>query len=168
MKKFRNLVRLLVAATVIAAPLLSRAEDTMDKMDGKKMDDSALMQPVKSVYDAYLKIQTELVKDSLKGVSDNAAAIAKAVRGDDMKMLPSEVAKQADALAQAKDLKSAREAFKPLSTSLIKYLSDNKAGKGVYHEVYCPMAKASWLQSGTDIKNPYLGTEMPTCGVLKN
>lgn len=168
MKKFRNLVRLLVAATVIAAPLLSRAEDAMDGMGGKKMDDSALMQPVKSVYDAYLKIQAELVKDSLKGVSDNAAAIAKAVRGDDMKMLPSEVATQADTLAQAKDLKSAREAFKPLSTSLIKYLSDNKAGKGTYHEVYCPMAKASWLQSGTEIKNPYLGKEMPTCGVLKN
>ena len=166
MKKFRNMVRMLVAATVIAAPLLGRAEDTMGNMDGKKMD--ALMEPAKSVYDAYLKIQTEFVKDSLKGVSDNAAAIAKAVRGDDMKMLPSEVAKQADALAQAKDLKSAREAFKPLSTSLIKYLSDNKAGKGVYHEVYCPMAKASWLQSGTDIKNPYLGTEMPNCGVLKN
>ena len=168
MKKFRNLVRLLVAATVIAAPLLGRAEDAMDGMGGKKMDGSALMEPVKSVYDYYLKIQTELVKDSLKGVSDNAAAIAKAVRGDDMKMLPSEVATQADTLAQAKDLKSAREAFKPLSTSLIKYLSDNKAGKGTYHEVYCPMAKASWLQSGTEIKNPYLGKEMPTCGVLKN
>jgi hypothetical protein len=168
MKKFRNVVRLLAAATVIAAPLLGYAEDKMDNMDGKKMDDSALMQPVKSVYDDYLKIQTELVKDSLKGVSDNAAAIAKAVRGDEMKMLPSEVATQADALAQAKDLKSAREAFKPLSTSLIKYLSDNKAGKGVYHEAYCPMVKASWLQSGKNIQNPYMGKAMPGCGELKN
>jgi len=168
MNKFRNTIRLLVAAIVIAAPILGYAEDKMDNMDGKKMDDSALMQPVKSVYDNYLKIQTELVKDSLKGVADNAAAIAKAVRGDEMKMLPSEVATQADALAQAKDLKSAREAFKTLSTSLIKYLADNKAGKGVYHEVYCPMAKASWLQSGKDIKNPYLGKEMPDCGDLKN
>lgn len=167
MKRIRRTFRLLVAAVVVAVPLLGHAEDAMD-MGGKKMDDSALMQPVKSVYEDYLKIQTELVKDSLKGVSDNAAAIAKAVRSDEMKMLPSDVAAQADALAQAKDLKGAREAFKPLSTSLIKYLADNKAGKGVYHEAYCPMAKASWLQSGKDIKNPYLGKEMPDCGVLKN
>lgn len=168
MKRFRNVIRLLAAATVIAAPLLGHAQDKMDGMDGKKMDEPALMEPVKSVYDSYLKIQTELVKDSLKGVTENATAIAKAVRGDTMKMLPSDVATQADALAQAKDLKSAREAFKPLSTSLIKYLADNKAGKGVYHEVYCPMAKANWLQSGKDIKNPYLGKEMPNCGELKN
>ena len=161
MKLFRNIVPLFIAATVIAAPLAGFAEDKM-------IGGSALMEPAKSVYDSYLKIQTELVKDSLKGVSENAIAIAKAVRGDDMKMLPSDVATQADALAKAKDLKSAREAFKPLSNSLIKYLADNKAGAGVYHEAYCPMAKASWLQSGKDIKNPYLGQEMPSCGVLKN
>jgi Cu(I)/Ag(I) efflux system membrane fusion protein len=168
MKKLQNIARLLIAAVVIAAPLVGHAEDKMDNMDGKKMNDSALMEPVKSVYDSYLKIQTELVKDSLKDVSENATAIAKAVRGDEMKMLPAEVATQADALAQAKDLKSAREAFKPLSTSLIKYLADNRAGKGVYHEAYCPMAKASWLQTGKDIRNPYLGKEMPDCGELKN
>jgi hypothetical protein len=160
MKLFRNVVPLLIAATVIAAPLAGMAED--------KMDEPALMQPVKSVYDSYLKIQAELVNDSLKGVADNAAAIAKAVRGDEMKRLPSGVATQADALAQAKDLKSAREAFKPLSTSLIKYLADNKAGKGMYHEAYCPMVKASWLQPGKDIKNPYMGKAMPGCGELKN
>jgi hypothetical protein len=160
MKLFRNVVPLLIAATVIAAPLAGMAED--------KMEEPALMQPVKSVYDSYLKIQAELVKDSLNGVADNATAIAKAVRGDEMKMLPSDVATQADALAQAKDLKSAREAFKPLSTSLIKYLADNKAGKGTYHEAYCPMVKASWLQPGKDIKNPYMGKAMPGCGELKN
>ena len=131
-------------------------------------DDSALMEPVKSVLDHYLKIQTELTKDSVKGVDEHANAIAKAVKGDDMKMLSPEVAKQAEALAQATDLKAAREAFKPLSKSLIKYLADNKAGAGTYHEAYCPMVKASWLQTGKEIKNPYMGKEMLTCGELKN
>lgn len=45
--------------------------------------------------------------------------------------------------------KEAREAFEPFSASLIKYLAENKAGKGIYHETYCPMVKASWLQRGT-------------------
>lgn len=128
----------------------------------------ALMQPVKSVYDHYLKIQTELAKDSLKGVDEHADAIAKAVKGDEMKMLSPDVAKQAETLAKAKDLKAARAAFKPLSASLIKYLTDHKAGKGTYHEAYCPMVKASWLQAEKDIKNPYMGKEMLTCGTLKN
>lgn len=131
-------------------------------------DDPALMEPVKSVLDQYLVIQKELTKDSVLGVDEHANAIAKAVKGDEMKMLSPEVATQAEALAKAKDLKAARVAFKPLSDSLIKYLADHKSGKGTYHEAYCPMAKASWLQTGKAVTNPYMGTAMPTCGVLKN
>jgi hypothetical protein len=131
-------------------------------------DSPALMEPVKSVLGHYLMIQTELAKDSVKGLDEHANAIAKAVKGDDMKMLSPDVAKQAETLAKAKDIKAAREAFKPLSTSLVKYLADNKAGKGTYHEAYCPMVKASWLQTSKDITNPYMGKSMLTCGVLKN
>ncbi len=131
-------------------------------------DEPALMEPVKSVLTHYLTIQTNLSTDTFKGVDEQAKAIAAAVKGDTMKMLPPDVAKQADILAQAKDLKAAREAFKPLSASLIKYLADKKAGKGVYHEVYCPMANASWLQLGKDVRNPYYGKEMLDCGEVKN
>ena len=161
MKLLKLTVRLFVAATLIAAPLAGFAEDKMK-------EEPALMQPVKSVYDSYLKIQTELTKDSIKGVDENANAIAKAVKGDEMKMLSSDVATQAETLAKAKDLKAAREAFKPLSKSLIKYLADNKAGKGVYHEAYCPMVKSSWLQTEKEVRNPYYGKSMLTCGELKN
>ena len=161
MKMLKNTARLFVTLVVAALPLAAiSAED-------KKADD-ALMEPVKSVLDHYLKIQGELAKDSIKGVDEHAAAIAKAVKGDDMKMLSPDVAKQADMLAQAKDLKAARAAFKPLSASLVKYLADNKAGVGTYHEAYCPMVKASWLQTGKAIKNPYMGKEMLSCGELKN
>jgi len=161
MKMLKNTARLFVTLVVAALPLAAiSAED-------KKADD-ALMEPVKSVLDHYLKIQGELAKDSIKGVDEHAAAIAKAVKGDDIKMLSPDVAKQADTLAQAKDLKAARAAFKPLSASLVKYLADNKAGVGTYHEAYCPMVKASWLQTGKAIKNPYMGKEMLSCGELKN
>jgi hypothetical protein len=131
-------------------------------------ENPALMEPVKSVLDHYLKIQTELAKDSVKGVDEHASAIAKAVKGDEMKMLSADVATQAGTLAKAKDVKTAREAFKPLSASLIKYLADNKAGKGTYHEGYCPMVKASWLQVEKTVVNPYMGQSMLTCGTLKN
>ncbi len=130
-------------------------------------DTAALGEPAKSVYDHYLKIQTELAKDSLKGVEAEATAIAKASQADAAKTLPAALAGQAEILAKAPDLKAARAAFKPLSASLIKNLANHKAGKEAYQEVYCPMAKAGWLQEGKKIRNPYFGKEMLTCGELK-
>jgi len=160
MKLTKCTTRLVLALAVIAPPLATFSAEE------KKMD--ALMEPVKSVYDHYLAIQKELARDSIKGVDEHATAISKAVKADEMKMFSPDVAKQAEALAKAKDLKAAREADKPLSASLIKYLADNKAGEGVYHEAYCPMAKASWLQTEKEVRNPYYGKSMLDCGTLKN
>jgi len=161
MKLIKYTARLFLAIIVSAAPFGAFSAEA------KKADD-ALMEPVKSILDHYLKIQGELAKDSIKGVDEDAAAISKAVKGDEMKMLSPDVATQADTLTRAKDLKAAREAFKPLSASLVKYLADNKAGVGTYHEAYCPMVKANWLQTGKAIKNPYMGKQMLSCGELKN
>jgi hypothetical protein len=149
--------------TLFAAALVLLCNTAVRAADG-----AALGETAKSVLDHYLKIQTQLTKDSIKGLDAQAAAIAKAVRNDETKTLAPEVAKEADTLAKAKDLAAAREAFKPLSASLIKYLADNKTGKGVYHQAYCPMANASWLQTGKDIRNPYMGKDMLDCGELKD
>ena len=32
------------------------------------------------------------------------------------------------------------------------------------YQAYCPMKKAYWLSSQKDIKNPYFGNAMLTCG----
>lgn len=148
-------ILLAVAAGLLFSPI-ARAADNL-----------TLTEPAKSVYDHYFKIQSDLANDSLNGVPEEANAIAKAVQGDKMKMLPDTVATEAQTLAKATDLKSARAAFKPLSDSLIKYLANHDA-KNACIEVYCPMARASWLQTNKDISNPYLGQDMPTCGVIKN
>jgi hypothetical protein len=147
--------------------LLAAAASLLLNINTRAADSSALMEPVKSVYDHYLKIQTALANDSLKGVPEEADAIAKAVQNDSMKMLPETVATEAEVLSKASDLKSARAAFKPLSDSLVKYLADHHA-KDAYVEVYCPMAKASWLQADKNVNNPYLGKDMSTCGEIKN
>ena len=162
MKLLKHTARLFVAATLFTLPFASFAADE------KMADSSALMQPVKSVLDHYLMIQAALAKDSIKGVDENAGAIAKSVRGDEMKMLSPDVATQAETLAKTTDLETARAAFKPLSNSLIKYLADHKAGAGTYHEAFCPMAGASWLQMEKNIKNPYMGSTMSSCGEFKN
>lgn len=123
--------------------------------------------PVQSAFDSYIKVQEALAKDSLEGVSSAAASIAKAVQGDSMRMLPLSASRQAEALASAKSLDEARAAFKTLSESLIQVVKDQKPAVGVYHVAYCPMAKASWFQTGSTVVNPYMGKSMVHCGQFK-
>jgi hypothetical protein len=127
----------------------------------------ALPKPVQAVFDSYIKIQTALAQDSLQGVSANATAIAKSVQAGPAKTMPADVAQQAEALAKASDLKTVREMFKPLSDSLIKYLGANKAHRGHYVQVFCPMANARWLQTGSAVSNPYYGKSMARCGKIE-
>jgi hypothetical protein len=90
------------------------------------------------------------------------------VRADAAKTFPTEVATQAEALAVAKDLAAARKAFQPLSESLIRYAKGGNIPAGTLYEVYCPMAKASWLQADRAVRNPYFGQSMLDCGQIKN
>ena len=124
-------------------------------------------QPVQSIFDNYIKVQRALVQDSLEGVSAAGTAMAKAIRGDSKNALPAKVADQAAALGEAKDVEAARGAFKSLSDTLIEFVKSQKAAAGTYHVAYCPMAKASWLQTGKTVMNPYMGKSMPHCGQLK-
>lgn len=125
-------------------------------------------EPVQSVFDNYIKVQGALVHDSLGGVAGASSAMAKAIQGDAKRTLSLAVAQQSAALAKAKDLEAARAAFKPLSESLIQFAEGQKAAAGTYHVAYCPMAKASWLQTGKTVMNPYMGKAMPHCGQLKS
>ena len=127
-----------------------------------------LAPPVQAVFDNYFKVQQSLAQDSLEGIPTAADLMAKAIRGDSTQTLSQKVAVQAEALAGAKDLQAARAAFKPLSESLIQHLKSQKVPPGTYHEAYCPMAKASWLQTGTIIMNPYMGKSMTHCGQIKS
>ena len=94
--------------------------------------------------------------------------MAEIIRSDFAKRLSPRIAEQAEALGQAKSLGSARAAFKVLSESLIVYLKAQHVPPGVYYVAYCPMAKASWLQTDKTIINPYMGKSMVHCGQIKS
>lgn len=120
--------------------------------------------PLQAALDKYIQIQTALAGDSLKGVPEAAAEIASIAKASDGAV---PVAAQAGVLAKATDIKAAREAFKPLSAALITALSSQKSISGQYYEAFCPMAKASWIQVGKKIANPYFGADMLGCGEIR-
>jgi hypothetical protein len=112
--------KLLQFLTLVALVLTAPTTDALAAFHRRipKKQTSALTQPVKSVFDSYLKIESALANESAVGIGFNASVIASAVRGDSRKMLPLKVARQAEILAGSRNLSSAREAFKPLSESI--------------------------------------------------
>lgn len=126
------------------------------------------MKPVQMVFDNYIKVQAMLAQDSMEGIGGTADQIAKVVREDSKKRFPPKIAQQAEALSQAKDLETARTAFKALSESLIGYVKQQEIPAGAYYVAYCPMAKASWLQRGKTVINPYMGKGMIHCGQIQS
>jgi hypothetical protein len=121
----------------------------------------------------YFIIHTALAGDKTTGVAKAAKAItrlskklkAKSVEGEHAKhylTLPSKLKAAATKLSKAKKIEAAREAFKELSRPMAMWVSMSKpAGLSV---IFCSMARGSWIQKDTRIRNPYYGAKMLKCG----
>lgn len=138
-------------------------------------DTSTFDGQMKPIADAYLAVQAQLAQDGMTDVAKHATAIKQAVATLDPKTvtgehaahfakLPEKIGTAAAALEGAKDIKAAREAFKALSRPVVMWASMSKpAGISV---MYCSMAKGSWLQNDTTVRNPYYGKQMLACGEI--
>jgi hypothetical protein len=184
--KNKMLVLSILTSGIITGPSLAaqaqagccsgmRAMPSCSTMSGHESQDAKptavenLPKPVTTVFDNYALIQTALAQDAVQDVAKEAQAIAKAVNDDAMTTFSTNIVQQAQAVAKATDLRSVREAFKPLSKSLIEYVSNHPALAASYRQVHCSMANADWLQKESMVNNPYLGKEMLRCGeFIKN
>lgn len=83
---------------------------------------------------------------------------------DDAKEMAEHIGKNADKLEHQ------REHFDMLSKDMYDMVKAFGAGRLLYQD-FCPMYNnskgASWLSEIKEIKNPYLGKKMPTCGSVK-
>jgi len=115
------------------------------------------------IYPSYETVRQALLKNAIADVQKSAATLASVSRSEKQQA----IAVQAESLAAAKDVASARKAFARLSDEVIKFRA---AGSGQRPSIaYCSMEKKSWLQpAGTPIANPYLDGGMRTCGQFTN
>jgi Cu(I)/Ag(I) efflux system membrane fusion protein len=131
-----------------------------------------------SVLAAYDRIHESLAKDRLDGVAAQAVALRGAIR-QLISATPELVKDEGyrNALAKlrrtaesfdARNLEDARAQFGFFSADLIAFLKDYPSL--VEHPIYtitCPMWKespAQWVQTTAQVKNPFLGKQMPDCG----
>lgn len=92
--------------------------------------------------DHYFSVQSALAQDSIEKVSVSAQGLAKVLRGDETKSLPTAIADQADALAKATNLSKPRKPFKPLSESLLSSSDATKANALIRAAPGLPVGRA--------------------------
>ena len=82
------------------------------------------------------------------------------------------VTSEAKALTQEKDLEAKRKSFQMISDAMYDLVRTVRFDKEVVYHQFCPMAfndaGGYWLSASSDIKNPYFGKKMLTCGEVKD
>jgi len=133
---------------------------------------------MQNVLERYLTIQQKLADDTTSGVEGEAQGISKQV-GEFFKKpcKPSEAScssvmlkiQSAAQSMKGTEIKSLRKSFHELSAALIEYWEKFDPKWPDIYEFRCPLAEdnqgASWMQRGSEIKNPYLGHTLPKCGI---
>jgi hypothetical protein len=123
---------------------------------------------VNNVYQHYVHLTTALIN------SDSAEAkVAGAAIAEGAKALPAggTIVEHAQTIAAAPSLAVQREHYAVLSEDVIALVRATGLSSGELYVDYCPMANgdkgANWLSAVKDIRNPYFGDEMMTCGEVK-
>jgi hypothetical protein len=121
----------------------------------------------RAVIDPYLKIGAALASDSIEGVTASAGELATAASALGAAAFRIDTA--AVELTGAADLQDARAKFGVLSEVIDAYMSNQHltSPEGV-RVAFCPMVLKPWLQKDGDLRNPYYGSQMLTCGSFRN
>lgn len=135
---------------------------------------------LRAVLEAYYALSRSLSTDALGEVPERSNALSEAAdrlardsEKPDLQKAARRVAGAASAteLRLASDLEIARRGFGTVSKELVALLADFGGSALLGDEIHafeCPMAGKFgykvWLQDGPELKNPYMGPKMLTCG----
>lgn len=139
--------------------------------------------PVKEIVAVYLELKNALAKDNDKDAAAAGNALASAFAKIDMRGLTKEQMKSymdvADDVkenaehigASAGKIEHQREHFEALSEDIADLVKTFGTGGQSLYKDFCPMANngkgAIWISEIKEIRNPYFGNQMPTCGSVK-
>ncbi|HEB54172.1 MAG TPA: efflux RND transporter periplasmic adaptor subunit [bacterium] len=132
---------------------------------------------------AYLAIGDTMASDAMTGIADQAKKLHQAMQAATAVSIPGHehfwhqhpeagtVQQQAQALSATTELKAARAVFADLSTAFVKLLQATGVPPdfdGTIERLHCPMYQedrggAAWLQTGSEVRNPYYGSVMLAC-----
>ncbi len=135
------------------------------------------------VYKAYLPMKDAFVASDAEGVSRNAGDVKSRLEAVNMELLKGDVhmqwMSQLDALKPAvdeilagRDIEEQRTSFAAFNAAFYNTLKTFGLEHGTVYYQYCPMAignqGAFWLSSTGEIRNPYFGQAMLSCGETRD
>ncbi|HEX2969612.1 MAG TPA: efflux RND transporter periplasmic adaptor subunit [Bacteroidales bacterium] len=149
--------------------------DSMEKT-GADMD---LMMKMNVIYENYIDVKNSLVSSNQAKAKESAVKLKKTLSDIDKKSLSIEelrkwtdlsgkIVRSVDAIISSPEIERQRSAFADLSDQIYKAVkSFGMMGKTTFYQ-FCPMARdgkgAYWLSELNEIRNPYYGESMLTCG----
>lgn len=123
---------------------------------------------VNGIYQHYVHMTTALVNGDSAEAKVAGAAIAESAKEVST---AGAIAENAKKIADAPSLAAQRELYAVLSNDVIVLVKSSGLSSGELYVDYCPMANgdkgATWLSAAKDIRNPYFGDEMLTCGEVQ-
>lgn len=125
---------------------------------------SLFAQQIDKLAGEYNTVKNALVSGDSKTAGDASALFLQSIKEENDFALRNDLLKAVDELAKAATLDKQRAVFNEVSTTFWKTVkAAGKTGSTLYYQ-YCPMKKAYWVSREKEIKNPYYGSSMLTCG----
>lgn len=133
---------------------------------------------LQTVFNTYFSVKDALVTSDASATTTVAKELVTAINNVKMDQLETDVHRvwmkvfkqlkdDASQIANAKDIKKQRHHFVTLSKEMYSLMKVAKYDETVYYQ-HCPMANdgkgANWLSKENEVKNPYYGSKMLTCG----
>ncbi|MBC7686918.1 MAG: DUF3347 domain-containing protein [Aquabacterium sp.] len=138
--------------------------------------------PVAAVVTNYLQLKNALASDNAREAATAGKAVSESILQIDSATLTAgqkkvydelkdDIKEHGEHIANNGDkIEHQREHFDMMSKDVYDLVKVFGSGQTLY-KVHCPMYNegkgADWLSEVKEIKNPYLGKKMPTCGTVK-
>lgn len=174
------------ALQILAKPSMMNPETESDAAakapEVKRMEaPEEFVAQLRAVVASYYPVQQALASDDAQAAAEGVAASREALGKVDMALLSGDAHMEwmarlkaleqgLDAFKEAgHDIEKQRGAFETISSALIQAADQfGLGGVASAHVVHCPMAfdnkGADWLQADKEVRNPYFGEAMLTCG----
>lgn len=126
---------------------------------------AASAQNVNTLLDKYMDVKNALVSSDSKAAGQAITAFYLSVEQEAGFTQKATLLKAVGKMKAAGDLDQQRNAFNEVSVTFWKVVKGTSSEKPVYYD-YCPMKKAYWLSREKEIRNPYYGSAMLSCGKI--
>ncbi|CAM4275088.1 efflux RND transporter periplasmic adaptor subunit [Gillisia hiemivivida] len=139
-------------------------------------------QEFEAVLSNYLKFKDALVEDDFSSAKKLNTKMGDQIKSINKSQFNSQVGKiwesfqkellaSTNTMASAKEIKEMRNSFDEFSETMIGMVKTFQLNNKELYVLHCPMADnnkgADWLSASSEVKNPFYGSAMITCGELK-